>query len=119
MAHHPSVAIRRYAVMSGAARRSPKGKSAAEGAARGAGFTAFGEEFMVLSFSLAPAHVPSQLTAAEQQVFRQMLEGLSNQDIASVRRTSLRTIANQVASIYRKLDVTCRPELLVKFGAPR
>jgi DNA-binding NarL/FixJ family response regulator len=40
-----------------------------------------------------------------------VLSGLSNADIAGRRGTAVRTIANQVASIYRKLQVRSRLEL--------
>jgi DNA-binding NarL/FixJ family response regulator len=40
-----------------------------------------------------------------------VLEGKSNQEIAKSRRTAVRTVANQVASIFRKLGVGSRSEL--------
>jgi DNA-binding NarL/FixJ family response regulator len=40
-----------------------------------------------------------------------VLDGLSNRTIAQVRGTSVRTVANQIASVFRKLNVTGRAEL--------
>lgn len=51
------------------------------------------------------------LTAAEREVTALLLEGASNAEIAATRRTSERTVANQVASILRKLGVAGRSEV--------
>lgn len=50
----------------------------------------------------------SRLTAAEGEVARLMAAGLSNAEIARSRGSSPRTVANQAASIFRKLGVTSR-----------
>lgn len=67
--------------------------------------------FAVLSLpaDVAPAAAP--LTAAEQDVMRLALAGWSNRRIAGARRTSERTVANQMASLFRKLGVASRGEL--------
>jgi DNA-binding NarL/FixJ family response regulator len=52
-----------------------------------------------------------RLTAAEHEVARLAARGLSNAAIASIRSTSPRTIANQLARIYDKLEVSSRAEL--------
>lgn len=52
------------------------------------------------------------LTAAEAEVATLALQGLSNFGIAMERGTSERTVANQLASIYAKLRVNSRAELL-------
>jgi len=54
----------------------------------------------------------SKLSRAEQIVVRLRTEGRTHAEIAEVRRTSRRTIANQVASASRKLGVSGRSELL-------
>lgn len=54
------------------------------------------------------------LTAAEAEVAHDAVGGLSNAEIATRRGTSTRTVANQLASIYRKLDVGSRAELAVR-----
>ena len=51
------------------------------------------------------------LTSAEQEVVALLLDGHDNASIAAARKTSPRTTANQVASIFRKLGVASRAEL--------
>jgi DNA-binding NarL/FixJ family response regulator len=58
------------------------------------------------------------LTAAEQEVATLLLDGRDNAGIAKERGTSLRTTANQVASIFRKLGVSSRAELAAKVYSP-
>ncbi len=62
----------------------------------------------------APAPIFAALTAAEQEVAALLLDGRDNAGIAKERGTSLRTTANQVASIFRKLGVSSRGELAAK-----
>jgi DNA-binding NarL/FixJ family response regulator len=57
-----------------------------------------------------------RLTSAERQVVAGVLNGRTNAAIASARRTSRRTVANQLASIYRKLGVSSRWELAARTG---
>ena len=45
-----------------------------------------------------------------------VLAGLANAAIARRRGTSARTVANQVASIFRKLGVQSRAELAARWG---
>ncbi|HXK19752.1 MAG TPA: LuxR C-terminal-related transcriptional regulator [Polyangiaceae bacterium] len=60
-----------------------------------------------------------RLTAAEREVVAGVLNGRSNAAIALARRTSTRTVANQLAAIYRKLGVASRWELAASAGRPR
>lgn len=71
------------------------------------------DRFLVLSHALPdpPELAPDKLTEAERDVVRLVLGGASNEGIATARGTSVRTVANQLASIYRKLGVTSRVEL--------
>ena len=57
------------------------------------------------------------LTAAELVVLRGIFAGKSNGEIARDRGTSPRTIANQVASIFRKHGVRSRSELVARYFA--
>jgi len=59
------------------------------------------------------ANEPS-LSDAERKVLALLLEGKSNAEIAHARNRSIRTIANQVASILRKTDSASRHVLRVK-----
>lgn len=56
------------------------------------------------------------LTAAEREVAAAILEGKSNAAIAKQRKSAVRTVANQVASIFRKLGVHSRGELAASEG---
>lgn len=51
------------------------------------------------------------LAEAEQEVCELVLRGQDNRAIAAKRGTSPRTVANQIASIFRKLGVHSRAEL--------
>jgi DNA-binding NarL/FixJ family response regulator len=84
---------------------------------RAARFEAVGEEFLVVSFPVARRRAqPATLTSAEKEVYDLILRGLSNQQIATTRGSASRTIANQVASIFRKTGVRSRIELLARFA---
>ncbi len=52
------------------------------------------------------------LAPAEHAVIHLLIEGMTYAEIAEARRTSVRTVANQVASGFRRLDVSGRAELL-------
>lgn len=54
------------------------------------------------------------LTDAERDVLELLQHGLSNEEIASMRSRSVRTIANQVASLLRKTNSRSRRELVVR-----
>jgi DNA-binding CsgD family transcriptional regulator len=73
------------------------------------------EEFALLSYELRnegslPAFEDA-LSPSEQIVANLALEGYSNLQIARVRATSVRTVANQIGSIFQKLGVKSRREL--------
>jgi DNA-binding NarL/FixJ family response regulator len=56
----------------------------------------------------------ASLTDAEEGVARLAAAGASNAGIALARQTSPRTVANQLASIFRKLGVASRVELALR-----
>ncbi|HEX7604104.1 MAG TPA: helix-turn-helix transcriptional regulator [Polyangiaceae bacterium] len=66
----------------------------------------------------APAELTAatlaRLTPAENDVVLGILSGQSNAEIAARRRRSTRTVANQIASIYRKLGVSSRSDLAAR-----
>ena len=72
------------------------------------------EEFAVLSYPVTPLSPPPELTNAERHVVVALLQGKSNAEIARERGTSPRTIANQVAAVFRKLGVRSRAELAAR-----
>ena len=85
--------------------QAPAGLSAAR-------FQVGTETLAVLSFPIqGEARRTEELTPAEHEVVGMMLQGLSNAAIGERRRTSPRTVANQIASIFRKLGVGSRGEL--------
>src|SRR5262245_39956481 len=70
-----------------------------------------GEEFLVFRIPLREPELRGELSAAEREVAALAFSGLSNADIARRRRTSARTVANQMGAIFRKLGVRSRAEL--------
>ena len=76
-----------------------------------------GEEILVLRVPHAHGRAFAALCAlssAERDVAELAVAGLSNVEIASRRGTSERAVANQLASVFRKLDVDSRRELAVR-----
>jgi DNA-binding CsgD family transcriptional regulator len=57
-----------------------------------------------------------QLTPAERAVVAHVLGGWSNARVAAAKGGSARTVANQLASAYRKLGVGSRAELYALYG---
>jgi DNA-binding NarL/FixJ family response regulator len=76
-------------------------------------FALGGERFAVLSFPVELAQ-SGGLSDAERDVLQLLLTGLSNLEIATHRRSSTHTVAKQVSSIFRKLGVRSRAELMVR-----
>jgi DNA-binding CsgD family transcriptional regulator len=64
----------------------------------------------------AEPRLPALLTRSERIVATLMLRGATNAQIASLRGKSARTVANQVASIFRKLGVGSRGELAARYA---
>jgi DNA-binding CsgD family transcriptional regulator len=58
-----------------------------------------------------------RLTPAEYAVTRLLVEGKSYADMALLRETSARTVANQLASAFHRLGVSGRAELLCLLAA--
>ncbi|MBI5069504.1 MAG: helix-turn-helix transcriptional regulator [Deltaproteobacteria bacterium] len=70
------------------------------------------EQVAVIAFPAPDLRSGLAVTAAEQEVVRGVLSGLTNAEIARQRHRSVRTVANQVAAALRKLRVGSRAELL-------
>jgi len=70
-----------------------------------------GNEYLLLSFRLQRAVHSDALTPTERAVAESILTGASNAQIARERRRSVRTVANQIASLFKKLGVRSRLEL--------
>lgn len=70
-------------------------------------------DLAILSLPLPQIQPPATLTLTERAVALLVCEGLSNEDIARARGVSTKTIGNQLESIYRKLGVSSRYELVL------
>lgn len=75
------------------------------------------EELALISFpepQLSEVDHPSgpELTPAEASILRHLRLGHSNAAIAHARKRSVRTVGHQIASVFRKLGVSSRRELL-------
>ena len=70
-------------------------------------------EMVILTFPIASPKKEkrARLSLAEREVAMRVLQGQSNAAIAEARGTSARTVANQIASVFRKLKVGSRAEL--------
>ncbi len=75
-------------------------------------FTHRGDLHQIIAVGRPDLHLSNYLPPAEVEVMRARLEGLSHQRIARVRRTSERTVANQLASASRRLGVSGRLDII-------
>lgn len=73
-----------------------------------------GEERLAVSSTEPLEEALAPLSDAEREIAVHLLRGRTNRSIAELRETSERTVANQVASIFRKLDVGSRCELAAR-----
>jgi DNA-binding NarL/FixJ family response regulator len=78
--------------------------------------TMHGEEWLVLSHPVTISRLPEGLSPSECDVIQAVLRGLSNADIARERATSVHTIGNQMASVFKKLGVRSRLDLVRLVG---
>jgi DNA-binding NarL/FixJ family response regulator len=72
-------------------------------------------EFVLVEWQVDPA-TEEALTTAERDVLEAIARGDSNATIATSRGTSARTVANQVATLLKKLNAGSRYELIRRFG---
>ena len=68
-------------------------------------------DFAVISLRPLDLEAFEELSDAEREVTERVIAGCTNRSIAVERDVSTRTVANQLASVYRKLDVNSRTEL--------
>jgi DNA-binding NarL/FixJ family response regulator len=74
------------------------------------------ERYAVLSTPLHDEAAMASLSAAEREVASLAAAGLTNLEIGTYRHKSVRTVANQMASIMRKLKVSSRYELAARLA---
>lgn len=67
-------------------------------------------EVIVLDLEVPEPSLP-ELTASEREVALAVADGMSNAEVAEARGVSLRTVANQLRSIFAKLGVSSRWDL--------
>jgi DNA-binding NarL/FixJ family response regulator len=84
---------------------------------RASRFRFAGEQFLVMSVPTQEPPLPVGLPPAERDVARGILRGQSNSEIARARGTSVRTVGKQVASLFRRLRVGSRSELVSRLTA--
>lgn len=85
---------------------------AAHGYERFGGLASAGAGQSILSTERPDLAMSERLTPAERAVARLLVEGHRHAEIATLRQTSPRTIANQLGTIFRKVGVSGRGELL-------
>lgn len=77
-----------------------------------------GREFLVVRLDGDAPPALAKVPPAEREVALGLLRGRSNAEIARARGTSSRTVAKQVASLFRRLGVGSRAELVSHLSAP-
>lgn len=86
---------------------------------RAAKFQVDSDEYVVVSYSVTGRlGNATALSPGEREVTELLLSGCSYREIAERRNRSVRTIANQIASAFKKLGVSSRAELAA-LGARR
>lgn len=73
-----------------------------------------GEHHLVVSFPEPTVSFPASLTDAETSIAHLLLAGASNAEIAEARGRSLATVSKQIASLFRKVGVQSRSELVAR-----
>jgi len=73
-----------------------------------------GEAYWVVSVIRPDLNFPVPLSHAEAAVVRELVAGRSHAQISSLRATSPRTVANQLATVFRKLGVSGRGAVVHK-----
>jgi DNA-binding NarL/FixJ family response regulator len=73
-----------------------------------------GSELLVFESRLDDCAPAIPLTSAERDVLQAVLWGYDNQQIAQQRHTSMRTVANQVATLFQKFGASSKAELAAK-----
>lgn len=76
-----------------------------------------GSRYLVIGYSVPRPPILLELTPAELAVMDAWLVGSSMRAIAIAKNSSVRTVSNQIANIYRKLGVGSRSELQARLQA--
>jgi len=92
-----------------AGRRVPQGRAGKD--VRVSELQVGGLELAVVSYPIAESELLVRLSKAEREVALLASAGCPSREIAARRGTSERTVANQLASIFKKLGLSSRAEL--------
>jgi DNA-binding NarL/FixJ family response regulator len=76
-----------------------------------------GQRYVVANLARPPQDHLASLTCAEREVALALVDGLSKLDVARARSTSINTIGRQVSSVFAKLDVKGRFELIRRMSS--
>ena len=76
-------------------------------------------EFAQRGLPPLPVRPPLRLTPGERQVIMLIFQGKSDAQIAKARGTSVRTVLNQLSSVFRKLGFKSRDELMQLLGSTK
>lgn len=87
------------------------------GEARLSKITHGGKTYSIIAVPRPERRLRQLVSPAEYSVLRLLVEGLSHAEMAGLRNTSVRTVANQLASAFHKLGVSGRSELLCQLVA--
>jgi DNA-binding CsgD family transcriptional regulator len=68
----------------------------------------------VIVISADVVDFPPALSDSERAVAQALIAGSTNAEIARARGTSIKTVANQLYAMYRKLGVSTREELVAR-----
>lgn len=70
----------------------------------------------LLSIRRPDVNLVAELSPAERAIVELLVEARTHRQMAALRSTSARTIANQIANIYRKLGLTGRIPLVIRLA---
>jgi DNA-binding NarL/FixJ family response regulator len=76
------------------------------------------EDSLVPAANVRTAALPSwfiELTRLEKEILEQVVQGLSNKEIASLLNLAEQTVKNYLTNIYGKMDVHKRSQLVLKY----
>jgi DNA-binding NarL/FixJ family response regulator len=76
----------------------------------------WGAQYVVLSYPAQRKALPADSTAAEREVALLIGRGFFSAEIAAARGVALRTVANQVAALFRKLGASSRVDVARKIA---
>lgn len=85
-----------------------------DGVPRGMTFAECGDHGNVVVFSFPIAASEPKLTDAEREIALLIMGGATNAAIAETRGCAVRTVCNQIQSLFRKLGVRSRAELVAR-----